>query len=111
MSAPGRGEGRTSTASVVEVQRDQLAAGGDPELGIDLVQVVADGVGAQEQAGPDLVVRQALAGEPGDLPLLRGELVARAGSTTTSRLSSCSSPSLDSYQRGGQPWGLPTSEE
>jgi hypothetical protein len=47
----------------------ELAAGGDAELGQDLAQVVLDGVGADEQPGTDLGVRQAVAGQPGDLGL------------------------------------------
>src|SRR4051795_4820194 len=38
-----------------------------------------DGAGAEEQAGADLGIRQALAGELGDLSLLRGEVVASLG--------------------------------
>ena len=43
----------------------------------DLVQVVLDGARADEQLGADLRVREPVAGEPGDLRLLGGELVAR----------------------------------
>ena len=37
-------------------QGGQLGAGGDPELGIGLVQVVGDGTGGQEQLGGDVPV-------------------------------------------------------
>ena len=37
-------------------QGGQLGAGGDPELGISLVQVVGDGTGGQEQLGGDVPV-------------------------------------------------------
>ena len=57
----------------------ELAAGADPELGEHLAQVPLDGARAEEQLGADLRVRQAVAGEPGDLLLLRRELVARLG--------------------------------
>jgi hypothetical protein len=36
-----------------------------------------DGARAEEESGADLGVGEAIAGEPGDLPLLTGELVAR----------------------------------
>src|SRR4051794_37307992 len=56
------------------VSRAELAARRDAQLGEDLVQVVLDGAPADEQPAADLGVRQALAGEPGDLGLLGGEL-------------------------------------
>jgi pimeloyl-ACP methyl ester carboxylesterase len=56
-----------------------LAAGGDIELGEDLGQVVLDGTPAEEQLGGDLRVRHARPGQPRDLGLPGGELVARAG--------------------------------
>ena len=40
----------------VSGQGGQLGAGGDPELGIGLVQVVGDGAGGQEQLGGDVSV-------------------------------------------------------
>ena len=55
----------------------QLVPGADAELGEHLGQVPFDGARGQEQLRADLRVRQAVAGQPGDLLLLRGELVAR----------------------------------
>jgi hypothetical protein len=49
----------------------QFVAGPDAELGIYLAQVPFDRAGGQEQLGADLRVRQAVAGQPGDLLLLR----------------------------------------
>ena len=57
----------------------ELAAGADAELGEDLAQVVLDGARADEQPRADLRVGEAVARQPGDLRLLRGELVARLG--------------------------------
>src|SRR3984893_1028162 len=54
----------------------QLHARVDAELREDLAQVVLDGAGADEKPGADLGVGQALAGELGDLGLLRRELAA-----------------------------------
>jgi hypothetical protein len=54
----------------------ELTAGADAELGEDLAQVVLDGVGADEQPGADLRVGQAVAGQPRDLGLLGGQLLA-----------------------------------
>jgi hypothetical protein len=51
----------------------ELIAGGDAELGEDLVQVVFDGARAHEDQGGDLGVEQAVAGQPGDLDLPAGE--------------------------------------
>src|SRR3954453_12787625 len=56
---------------------EQLRARGDPELREDLVQVPLHGPRAEEESLADLRVGQRIAGQPGDLPLLRGELVAR----------------------------------
>ena len=57
----------------------QLAAGADAELGEDLAQVPFDRARGQEQLGADLGVGAAVAGQPGDLLLLRREPVARLG--------------------------------
>src|SRR5215475_7820543 len=62
----------------------ELCPAGDAELVEDLVQVVLDGAGADEQLAGDLPVGQALGGQPGDLRLLRrehlrGPEAARAG--------------------------------
>lgn len=62
--------GRSAGWIVVQVEPVQLGAGGDAELGVDLVQVVADRVGAQEQPLSDLLVAQPLGGQVGDLELL-----------------------------------------
>jgi hypothetical protein len=47
----------------------QFVAGADAELGEYLAQVPFDRARAEEQLGADLRVRQAVAGEPGDLLL------------------------------------------
>src|SRR6266481_1386371 len=62
----------------------ELYPAGDAELAEDLVQVVLDGSGADEQLAGDLPVGQPLGGQPGDLRLLRREHLrspeaARAG--------------------------------
>ena len=57
----------------------ELAARGDAELGEDLAQVVLDGVRADEQPGADLRVGQPVAGQPGDLGLLGGQLLVPGG--------------------------------
>jgi hypothetical protein len=51
----------------------QLVAGADGELGEDLVQVVFDCARAHEELGSDFGVGQAVAGQPADLGLPRGE--------------------------------------
>ncbi len=51
----------------------ELAAGGDAEFGVGLVEVVADGAWAEEELGGDVAVGQPPGGEPGDLQLLRGQ--------------------------------------
>jgi hypothetical protein len=50
------------------VELAELGARGEAELGVELVQVVADGVAADEQPLGDLLVAQPLPGEAGDLP-------------------------------------------
>src|SRR5258705_9371808 len=55
----------------------ELAARGDAELAEDVAQVPFDRPRGQEQLGADLPVGQARPGQPGDLGLLRGELVVR----------------------------------
>src|SRR6266567_6105912 len=52
----------------------EVAARGDVELGEDLTQVILDGAPGQEQPGADLRVRQAVAGQLGDLGLLGSQL-------------------------------------
>src|SRR6266545_5209590 len=53
--------------------RVELAAGGDAELGVGLVQVVADRPGAEEELSGDVAVGQPLGGQPGNLQLLRSQ--------------------------------------
>src|SRR5512132_2203701 len=55
----------------------QAASRVDPELAEDLVQVPLDRARAEEQLGADLRVGEPVAGEPGDLLLLRRERLAR----------------------------------
>src|ERR1700677_580517 len=57
-----------------------LSAGADAELGVHLAQVPLDRARADEQLGADFRVGLPLTGEPGDLRLLGGELLARLGS-------------------------------
>src|SRR6185437_14721875 len=57
----------------------ELPARGNAELGEHGAQVPFDRARADEQMGADLRVGQAVAGEPGDLLLLRRELAARLG--------------------------------
>src|SRR5829696_5995043 len=54
----------------------QGSAGADAELGEHLLQAPFDGAGAEEELSADLGVRPAVAGELGDVLLLRSELVA-----------------------------------
>src|SRR5712691_2667492 len=67
-----RGSSRSSSAAAGQ-GAVELVAGGDVELGEDLVEVVLDGAGAHEQLGGDLGVGQAVGGQPGDLGLPAGE--------------------------------------
>ena len=57
----------------------QLMAGADPELGEHLAQVPLHGARTEEESRTDLRVRQSIASEPRDLPLLRRQLIARLG--------------------------------
>src|SRR5712691_9183046 len=57
----------------------ELGARADTELAEHFLQVVFDRVPAGEQPGGDVAVRQPLRDEPGDLRLLRRELVGFAG--------------------------------
>src|SRR5512132_675342 len=54
----------------------QAASRVDPELAEDLVQVPLDRARTEEELGTDLRVGEPVAGEPGDLLLLRRELLA-----------------------------------
>src|SRR6516225_8564408 len=65
--------------AVLGQRRSELPARGNAELGEHVAQVPLDRARADEQLGADLRVRQAVAGEPGNLLLLRGELLDRAG--------------------------------
>src|SRR4051795_667833 len=63
-----------------ELDGRQLGARGDAELRVDLAQVVLDRPPAEEQPRGDLRVAQpVLDHELGDLQLLGGEVVERAG--------------------------------
>src|SRR4051794_16634133 len=61
--------------SARELDAVELAAGGDADLREDLPQVVLDRPGADEQAAPDLRVRETLARELGDQDLLGRQLL------------------------------------
>ena len=67
--------------AVLGQRRSELPARGDAEFGEHVAQVPLDGARADEQLRADLRVRQALACEPGDLLLLRRELLACPGAT------------------------------
>src|ERR1700684_654820 len=54
----------------------KLTARADVELGEDLAQVIFDRAGADEQPGADLGIGEPVAGEPRDMRLLGGELIA-----------------------------------
>src|SRR5215510_4212686 len=95
-------------------QPGQLGAGGDAELGEDLVEVVFDGPRADKQLRRDLPVGRPGGGQPGDLQLLRRELGERGrvsppgGLTTGAQLGpGASGPRgraepLEALQRGTQ---------
>ena len=68
-----RANSESETGSASGSSRREL----DPELGEHLAQVPLHGARAEEQPRADLRVRQPVAGQPRDLPLLRGQLVAR----------------------------------
>jgi hypothetical protein len=57
----------------------ELVARFDTEFDEDLFQVVLDGACAEEQPGADLGIREAIAGQPRDLGLLRGQLIIAGG--------------------------------
>src|SRR4029077_5473846 len=65
--------------AVLGQRRVELPARGDAELREHVAQVPFDRARADEQLRADLRVRKALAGEPGDLLLLRRQLPARPG--------------------------------
>ena len=55
----------------------QLPPGTDAELGEHVAQMPLHGPRAEEEPRADLRIGQPVAGEPGDLPLLGGQIVAR----------------------------------
>src|SRR6516164_1916608 len=67
--------------AVLGQRRSELPARGDAELGEHVAQVPLDRARADEQLGADLWVQQAVPGEPGDLRLLRREVLARVGAS------------------------------
>src|SRR5215204_2562082 len=58
----------------------------DPKLDEHLAQVPLDRARAEEEPCPDLGVRQAVASQPSDLPLLLGQVVARLDAALAHRL-------------------------
>src|ERR1039458_3088801 len=72
-----RREHRSASTMVVaeDLASDQFGAGGDAEFAEDLAQVVVDRAGAEIQPRGDVAVGQTLCYEPGDVELLRCELV------------------------------------
>src|SRR5580704_1795727 len=73
------------TTSAVQGTR-KLVARGEVHFGEDLAQVILDGARTDEQAGADLGVGQPLAGQPGDLGLLGGQLTEGRGAALANRL-------------------------
>jgi hypothetical protein len=67
----------------------QLAAGGDAELGEHPVQVVADRPVRDEQLLADLAVGQPLGSHPGDLKLLRRQLIPGIGDASAAGFPRC----------------------
>src|SRR5512132_3720876 len=67
----------------------QFASPSDAELGEHVAQVPLDGASTQEQAGSDVRVGEPVAGELGDLTLVRGEIVAGLGDPPTCLLTRC----------------------
>src|SRR5207249_5033718 len=76
-----RSPGWTSGRSEVVVAGHQLAAGGDAKLGVDLREMVLDGLRRQGQLTRDGLIGVSGGGQPGD-PLLLGRqpggILARA---------------------------------
>src|SRR6201986_188130 len=74
-----RGSAAAGEPAVLGQHVPELPARGDAELGEHGAQVPFDRARADEQMGADLRVGQDVAGEPGDLLLLRRELASRLG--------------------------------
>lgn len=66
----------------------QLFSRGDVKFGEHLAEVPFDGAGADEHLGADLGVREIVAGQPGDLRLLCGELPECLGCPSANCLAS-----------------------
>src|ERR687898_1034437 len=73
---PGQQGGWLEGRDVARQGVAQGSARADAELGEHLLQVPLDGAGAEEELSADLGVRPTVAGELGDVLLLRSELVA-----------------------------------
>src|ERR1700739_4957250 len=76
-ATPPGGSAQRHGVRVARQDAAKVAARGDVELGEDLAQVVLDGARRQEQPGADLGVREAVAGQLGDLGLLGSQLEHR----------------------------------
>src|ERR1700733_12453952 len=79
---PAHADGRSSRGEDVV----ELLAGADPELGEHLVQVVLDGLAADEQLSRDVLVGSPVARHPCDPRLVRGEVVGRLDGPLAGRL-------------------------
>ena len=66
-SMPGFGLAQGPCQSGWQCVQVELAAGGDSEFRVGLVQVIADRPGAEEELGRDVTVGQPLRGQPGNL--------------------------------------------
>src|SRR4051812_36991161 len=76
---PSVGLGRHQRRLVVRQRASQLTPRADVELREDFAQVVLNRAGADEQLRADLGIGAAVGGQPRDLRLLGGEVVARLG--------------------------------
>ena len=86
----------TVSGDGVGKRASQLPAGADAELVEHVAQVPLNGARAEEQPGADLRIRQTIAGEARDLPLLCGQIIAespppglRTLSPVASKLTAC----------------------
>ena len=86
-TSPARGGRALDRSRAGGQDAAELAARVDAELGEDLVQVVLDGARADEQLGPDLGVRQAVAGQPGDLGFLSSQFFIPGGGSALGAVS------------------------